>query len=177
MNTQVDKSKKEELLEKIRLEKKKNNLLVPKETIEVVKYLSKCKKLDEKIEKNKKEISWVDRTTEDGTEYYRWSIFENPLKSELVPIPEPGPKMSLEDRKSYFQNENRVYSCKYLHPNQESAYSEYQIYLIICSTQRELKKDSEMYKFKYRTDEEMMESFHDCMKAEKTALPEFPYPD
>jgi hypothetical protein len=151
--------------------KEEDKIYVSEETVTRRIGITQSKMIDKSIEDNVDEMSWAEKITEDGTKYYRWSIFTNSIKDEILALPEPGPNMSYLARKSYFQNNNRTYSCVYLHPDQESAFCEYQIYKIVTATQREFHPDDKTeYKFKYRTYGEMMDTFHDCMKYEKKAL-------
>ncbi len=75
--------------------------------------IDRKKKEDPVVKKNKRDIS--EFRLIDGVEYYRWSIFINPVKDEIMALPVPGRNMSHEARRSYFVNDNREYGCKYLH--------------------------------------------------------------
>ncbi len=120
------------------------------------------------IKKNKNEIS--ECKIIDGLEYFRWSIFVNPVKDEIMALPEPGRNMSYEARRSYFINPNREYGCKYLHPDQHSAIKEYQIRQIVFTKYDPITKthpgtDPRSY-------EDFIEIFHNCMAHDNTSRPD-----
>ncbi len=120
------------------------------------------------IKKNKGEIS--ECKIIDGVEYFKWSIFVNPVKDEIIALPEPGKNMSYEGRRSYYINPCREYGCKYLHPDQHSALKEYQIRQIVFTkydpmTKTEPGTDSRNYY-------DFIKIFHDCMAHDKTAKPD-----
>ena len=120
------------------------------------------------ITKNKGEIS--ECKVIDGVEYFKWSIFVNPVKDEIIALPEPGRNMSYEGRRSYYINPNREYGCKYLHPDQHSALKEYQIRQIVFTKYDPITKTYPGTD--HRSYEDFIKIFHDCMAHDSTAKPD-----
>jgi len=103
----------------------------------------------------------------DGVQYFRWAIFDHTSRRELLALPYPGPNVSLEKRRGFFQNRLLDYHCKYLHPHNESALTEYQIRQIVYSGDEPTKYS---WPENYKTEEEKERIFHDCMKHEDEAI-------
>ena len=103
----------------------------------------------------------------EGVQYFRWAIFEHTGRREILALPHPGPKVSLEKMRGFFQNKLLIYHCKYLHPHNESAITEYQIRQIVFSGPEPTKYS---WPENYKTYEEKTEIFHDCMKHEDEAI-------
>jgi len=136
--------------------------------IETKKDIDKKKREVPVIKRNKNEIS--ECKIIDGVEYFKWSIFVNPIRDEIIALPEPGRNMSYEGRLSYFVNPNREYGCKYLHPDQHSALKEYQIREIVFTKYDPITKyytGSDT-----RTYDDFTDIFHQCMARDDTAKPD-----
>jgi len=107
----------------------------------------------------------------DGKKYYKWSIFHKIGREDILILPEPGPDISWEGRVSYFVNDNRVYGCRYLHAEPESAFKEYEVYTSIMNSEPPLTKHD--YNGKYRSHEDLLKIFHLCMTRHPSALKDF----
>ena len=139
--------------------------------IQTKENIDRKKREDPVVKKNKRDIS--EFRLIDGVEYYRWSIFINPVKDEIMALPVPGRNMSLEARRSYFINDNREYGCKYLHPDQHSAMKEYQIREIVFTKYEPIQKTGPVGDI--RSYEDFMDIFHECMAHDNTAKPDIYY--
>ena len=159
----------EDLVEEIGKEDVPNFEPVERMTgIETKHDIDRRKREDIVVKKNKRDIS--ECKIIDGVEYYRWSIFINPVKDEIMALPEPGRNISYEGRRSYFINPNREYGCKYLHPDQHSAFKEYQIREIVFTKYEPIQKTGPVGDI--RSYDDFMDIFHKCMSHDNTAKPD-----